>query len=231
MSCSGCKVHSGFLNCWTNLGSDMLTEVRRLLALTPSAAVYTTGHSLGGAVAMIAAYVLEYDEKIPISGVYSYGSPRVGNKEFATYYNQGQHLSWRVTHNNDPVPHLPPEAFGFTHIANEVYYNADSTVHHVCDGSGEDDKCADQHGIIDFFAIDDHLHYYGEAIGEDACATDFKDEGSWGGDAAHAASEMVEAADEASSTWGEWWSSTKDAAADTVSGWVDGIGDMFGRRL
>ena len=48
-----------------------------------------------------------------MKGVYTFGEPRVGNKAFHAYYNSGEHLSWRVTHHRDPVPHLPTEDMGF----------------------------------------------------------------------------------------------------------------------
>ena len=56
-------------------------------------------------------------------GVYTYGQPRVGNKQFAHFYNTGKHVSWRVTHWHDSVPHLPLEWQGFWHTATEVFYN------------------------------------------------------------------------------------------------------------
>ena len=63
-------------------------------------------------------------------------------------------------------------------MANEVYYPqtcgpacADYT---VCDGSGEDESCADQfHTIAVDFSIHDHLHYFDETVGENACVDGF----------------------------------------------------------
>lgn len=59
MSCAGCRVHSGFLDSWSPIAAPVLTEVRRLQSLYPSANLYTAGHSLGGALAVVAAYVLQ----------------------------------------------------------------------------------------------------------------------------------------------------------------------------
>ena len=180
MSCAGCKVHSGFYDCWKGLDAPMVEHVRALREAHPAAPVYVTGHSLGAAIAVIAAYILQYDLGVPIAGVYTYGGPRVGNRAFASYYSSQSetHVTWRHTHHRDPVPHLPLEDMGFAHVANEVYYPqtcgpacADYT---VCDGSGEDGSCADQfHTIAVDFSIHDHLHYFDETVGENACADGF----------------------------------------------------------
>jgi hypothetical protein len=173
MSCSGCKVHSGFLDSWTPIATPVVNEIRRLQFRYPSARLYTTGHSLGGALAVVAAYCLEYDHHLKIAGVFTYGQPRVGNKEFADFYNlkSDTHVTWRITHHRDIVPHLPERLFGFYHEATEVYYGNDGPAdgsYRVCDGSGEDPQCSDQY-VITAVSVWDHLHYFGEAIGVDAC--------------------------------------------------------------
>ena len=68
MSCAGCKVHSGFFDCWRSLSARMVGELRALRASRPLAEVFVSGHSLGAAIAMIAAYELEYEEGIPVAG-------------------------------------------------------------------------------------------------------------------------------------------------------------------
>ena len=51
----------------------MVEELRALRASHPLAQVYVTGHSLGAAIAMVAAYELQYEEHIPVAGVYTFG--------------------------------------------------------------------------------------------------------------------------------------------------------------
>jgi len=168
MSCPGCKVHSGFLDSWTPVEHRVVEEVRRLQGIYSDARLYIAGHSLGGALAMLAAYVLEYDHGMSIDGVYTFGAPRVGNQAFAEFYNSksATHVTWRVTHHRDPVPHLPLKLMGFDHAATEVFYDKYSTSYRVCNGSGEDPACIDSE-IGD--SISDHLHYFGEPTGETAC--------------------------------------------------------------
>jgi Lipase (class 3) len=47
-------------------------------------------------------------------GLTTFGAPRSGNAAFARYAAAaiGQARMVRVTHRRDPVPHLPPVAFG-----------------------------------------------------------------------------------------------------------------------
>ncbi|KAK5978860.1 Triacylglycerol lipase, partial [Trichostrongylus colubriformis] len=68
-----------------------------------------TGHSLGGALATLAAartakQGLRANEKIT---VYTYGEPRVGDALFATNYDSMIKDSYRVVFRRDIVPHLP----------------------------------------------------------------------------------------------------------------------------
>ncbi len=80
--------------------------------------VWVTGHSLGGALAVIlAATLLEND--IPVHGLYTFGAPRVGDKNFARELNDKlrDKAHWRVVNKGDLVPHLPPEMF-FSHAGN-----------------------------------------------------------------------------------------------------------------
>lgn len=67
---------------------------------------------------------------------------------------------FRVTHNRDPVPHLPMIAMGYSHIRTEVFYNWDNSAFKVCSTSdGEDKTCSDQFLLP--LVITDHLNYVG----------------------------------------------------------------------
>lgn len=173
MSCTDCRVHEGFVDVWDSLASQALPALASLRRDYPSAPLTITGHSLGGAVAFLSAYILTADLHIAVDAVYTYGSPRVGNKAFAEAHplvKDGR--SWRITHHRDVVPHLPPRGFypfssGFVHAAREVFYHNDSAVAFVCDGTGEDDRCSNQY--LTPLSVHDHLSYYGIAVGEDGC--------------------------------------------------------------
>ena len=80
--------------------------------------VWVTGHSLGGALAVLLAATL-LENHIPVHGLYTFGSPRVGDKSFAEHLNKQlkNKAHWRVVNEGDIVPHLPPEIF-FCHAGN-----------------------------------------------------------------------------------------------------------------
>src|SRR5690606_37727833 len=69
-----------------------------------------TGHSLGGALAVLATAVLKIGLRMPVAGVYTYGQPRVGDAEFCRVYDQVlKDITFRYVNDADVVPHLPPE--------------------------------------------------------------------------------------------------------------------------
>ena len=65
------------------------------------------GHSLGGAVATLAAFDLSLIANPKHLYVFTYGSPRVGNQYFAQIYGERVKSTWRFVHAADPIPHLP----------------------------------------------------------------------------------------------------------------------------
>jgi hypothetical protein len=74
-----------------------------------------SGHSLGGAIATMAS--LYYAYKYPDMDIecITFGSPRVGSKEFANTFNNTIKTSYRFINDNDPVPCLPT-AWRFQHV-------------------------------------------------------------------------------------------------------------------
>ncbi len=88
-------------------------------------AIYITGHSLGAAMATIAAYRLatenEYQgilEPGRLKGVHCFAPPMVGNADFARQWDEESRLRGKLStyiFENDLVPHLPPVS-GFVHF-------------------------------------------------------------------------------------------------------------------
>ncbi|KAG2487460.1 hypothetical protein HYH03_013883 [Edaphochlamys debaryana] len=79
--------------------------------------LWLTGHSLGGALATLCAADLA-NKGLYISGVYTFGSPRVGDDRFRSRYaglGLAEH-TWRFTHRSDAITMVPPEVMGFTHV-------------------------------------------------------------------------------------------------------------------
>jgi len=93
------KVHRGF-----STALEPAWQTIRQLVGSESARLWVTGHSLGGALAILAGARL-FHEGCPPKGVYTFGAPCVGDDAFSRAY---QVLLHRVEHANDIVCHLPP---------------------------------------------------------------------------------------------------------------------------
>ena len=117
----GVKVHAGFLKAAEVLLPLLLAEL--LPAGTYKTTVkplYLTGHSLGGALASLAALFL-HREGLPVAAVYTFGSPRVGNREWRAIYSEALGgVSYRVIAAGDLVPLLPGLLDGYRHVGQEI---------------------------------------------------------------------------------------------------------------
>lgn len=65
-----------------------------------------TGHSMGGAVATLVAAYLKEKKKSKVM-LYTYGSPRVGDRTFAQYFNPGYLWHHRIVNGGDVVTLVP----------------------------------------------------------------------------------------------------------------------------
>ena len=121
--CPGCVVHKGFLTAYNSLKSkSVINNMIDLSKKYPNARVIVTGHSLGGAMSHLAAIDLSV-LNLNVS-IYTFGSPRTGNKMFAEFFNK-QILgdNFRITYKNDPIPMVPPNnILGFYHAGTEIHY-------------------------------------------------------------------------------------------------------------
>jgi len=75
-------------------------------------ALCITGHSLGGALTSLAAWRFNEVGLLPAQ-VYTYGSPRVGNRAFVKHHPV---TMYRVVNRRDLVPHLPPQHSGLSRL-------------------------------------------------------------------------------------------------------------------
>ncbi|KFY59879.1 hypothetical protein V497_04033 [Pseudogymnoascus sp. VKM F-4516 (FW-969)] len=118
--CPGCKAHVGFTAAWLEPRSAILAALAKTRAQYPDYKIVTTGHSLGGAVATLAA--LELRSSGYEVDLYTYGSPRTGNAAFATFVSAQPGINARVTHVNDLAPRVPPMILGgYRHTTPEYW--------------------------------------------------------------------------------------------------------------
>lgn len=104
---AGGRVHRGFLTAYAEVSArlDAIVRTKR-----PGQTLWLTGHSLGGALATLAAAHLD---GVPIQGIYTYGCPRVGDAAFAGVLPRQSY--YRFVHREDWVPTVPPEFLGYAH--------------------------------------------------------------------------------------------------------------------
>lgn len=110
------KVHTGFLDAWLNDGYNtrVLNRVQEIIMGLggPSAIdVLVTGHSLGGALAALAAFSIKKAYPAAHLKVYTYGQPRVGNRAFALDYNSIVEEHFSVINGQDPVAQVPKGSY------------------------------------------------------------------------------------------------------------------------
>jgi triacylglycerol lipase len=119
----GVEVHAGFLRALDSIWGEVEAAVARMAARART--VFFAGHSLGGALAMLAA-ARWAGRGCPVNheiGHYSFGQPRVGNSAWAAWFNHrlGGH-SFRVIHSDDFVPRVPWLLQAYRHAGVEVFY-------------------------------------------------------------------------------------------------------------
>lgn len=115
----GGMVHSGFKRA---LGYIWQPLLELLLEFHKSGKrLWFTGHSLGGALATLAA-----DKFGDVAGLYTYGSPRVGDKSFRDDFFVP---AYRFVNNNDIVPRVPPEVLGYEHVGLLKYIDCKGVIH------------------------------------------------------------------------------------------------------
>lgn len=98
---SGGQVHSGFSTAFERIRPRLEEAIAQRAKDLP---LWITGHSLGGALAVLAADTLRN-----VQGVYTAGCPRVGNQVFARHFGQRvAERSFRYVNDTDVVTHVPP---------------------------------------------------------------------------------------------------------------------------
>ncbi|KMT04710.1 hypothetical protein BVRB_7g168920 [Beta vulgaris subsp. vulgaris] len=110
------------------------TKLKDLLEEHKNAKFVVTGHSLGGALAILFPTVLilhEESEMIKrLLGVYTFGQPRIGDAKLGSFIeeqlNKPELRYFRVVYCNDVVPRLPydDKTFLYKHFGICLYYNS-----------------------------------------------------------------------------------------------------------
>jgi triacylglycerol lipase len=115
------KVHAGFWNALHDVWPDISN---RLKANRESRSLWVTGHSLGGALAVLAAVRLHLEDHQLVNGLYTYGQPRVGDAEFCKGFDQWMGTNtFRFVNYNDIVPRVPFPNMNYGDLGTFQYFN------------------------------------------------------------------------------------------------------------
>ena len=101
----GGKVHRGFKNALDEVWDDLAIHIEKLHR--KGLKIWFGGHSLGAALATLAADRCPY-----AAGVYTIGSPRVGDSDFRDQYHV---QAYRIVNNSDIVTKVLPKGF-YRHV-------------------------------------------------------------------------------------------------------------------
>jgi len=108
---AGGRVHKGFRQALDRVWDDMREHLLRLQAEGPGRSFWFAGHSLGGALATLAAGRALRETSLDVRGLYTFGSPRVGDGGFHGGHAGGKlkQDTFRVVNEDDIVARVPPE--------------------------------------------------------------------------------------------------------------------------
>ena len=133
------QVHRGFVNIY----KDLVTQTREIAQkLDPTKPCYISGHSLGAAIATLAAMdlALALPQFRPQLRLYTYASPRIGNPTFANAHSRLIPNHYRIVNLADLVPLVPSTVFfnniNYVHAGQEWSFlsqNGDLLPNHVVD--------------------------------------------------------------------------------------------------
>lgn len=101
------QVHEGFSTALDRAWRDTLGAIGAISE--PGQTLWFTGHSLGGALAVLAAMRWTAEARTPaVAAVYTIGQPKVGDGEFSAAFDKALgSRTFRYVNNRDPVPRVP----------------------------------------------------------------------------------------------------------------------------
>jgi predicted lipase len=102
------KVHANFLSQFTGLKFGMMDIINdHKEDINEITDIIFIGHSLGGALATLAAACCKSHYPNYIVSCVTFGSPRVGNLQFSKYFNDVLDLSKRIVYGDDILTKIP----------------------------------------------------------------------------------------------------------------------------
>lgn len=148
----GARFHRGFMAALDEIWEPLFKAVDTAL-LELERPLWVTGHSLGGAIALLAAWRMER-QFLKVHQVYTFGAPMIGNPAAAEAFQK--HFPGRIfryVDTRDPVPKLPTISLTsneYSHCLQEVMLGATSVEDALQEAAG---KAVDR--VLDATFIDE----------------------------------------------------------------------------
>uniref|UniRef100_A0A8R1EUC8 Lipase_3 domain-containing protein n=1 Tax=Caenorhabditis japonica TaxID=281687 RepID=A0A8R1EUC8_CAEJA len=100
--------YDAFLFQWNG---GLQQDIRKLKYQYPSYELWVTGHSMGGAIASIAASYIVKSALYTADSIklVTLGQPRTGDYDFAAWHDRTFPYSFRIVHHRDIAAHIPPQ--------------------------------------------------------------------------------------------------------------------------
>lgn len=117
------KLHSGFAASYEALHDQLQKDLE---VVPRGAKIHVSGHSLGGAMAQVAAANMHHSGH-HVKSLITFGAPSVGNKEYMQRYPKFE-TNTRVVNDGDAVTVRVP---GLHHVGRKVHHNKKSVLRKV----------------------------------------------------------------------------------------------------
>ena len=164
------RVHAGFQQALNQAMPDI--QARLSAWSGQGRTLWFTGHSLGGALALLAVANLRFPldptatAPRPVSGLYTFGQPRAGSQEFCATCDAGfGKFYFRYVNDQDIVTRVPPRVSLYWHAGQVRYIDAQGRIqddpswwHQFLDlvSAGKQTLQDLQSGTLQVAAIEDH---------------------------------------------------------------------------
>jgi triacylglycerol lipase len=132
----GGLVHQGFHHAISAVWEAVKNHLSQIQNSGGARTLWLTGHSLGAAIATLAAERIAADGDFEVRGLYTFGSPRVGDGGFKNRLTESglAARTFRFVNNSDIISKVPPGIL-YTHIGALKYIDNSGHLHHLTDES------------------------------------------------------------------------------------------------
>ncbi|XP_021967678.1 lipase [Folsomia candida] len=163
------RIHTGFIIATNSLYSEVVEKLGSLLKEKRDHEVVAIGHSLGAAIASVTLFMIKEEINLPPNfptpksyAYFGYGTPRVGNKAYADYWNgqKDMHIT-RVVNQADFAAHAPPAIAGYVHYGTELWIT-ETGIKKCSRKMYEDPTCANS--VAEAANLPYHLKYWDVAF-------------------------------------------------------------------